>query len=300
MRQKIMFFAILCLLADSSIAQTPWIVPADRNAKLSTTVFTEQNQTSGKDLYQTNCKSCHGDPGKNNVIKLVPPPPDPATTQLQQNTDGALHYKISEGRGAMPAFKNVLISTDIWNLIAYLRSYNKDYKQELAVKPTFGGEAFDKVDLKLFADPATKEVVAVLTGVKGSLSKPIAGLEIKLLVKRYFGNLILDRPMETNIEGKASFVFPKDIPGDASGNVSLLAQLTNEDLFGLVKTESVMAIGIPTNRPPLNEPRALWNVVQKTPIWLLLSYLTAVLVVWGFIIVVMLKLRTIFILGEKA
>jgi mono/diheme cytochrome c family protein len=298
MKHKVLFFAFLYLLAGTSLAQTPWVVPADRNAKLTTTAFTEQNQNSGKDLYQTNCKSCHGDPGKNNVIKLVPPPPDPATTQLQQNSDGALHFKISEGRGTMPAFKNVLSSVDVWNLIAYLRTFNNDYKQQLAVQPTFGGEVFDKVDLKLLTDPASNNIVALLTGVKGSITKPIAGLEIKLFIKRYFGNLVLDKPMETNIEGKASFVFPQDIPGDASGNVSLLAQLTNEDLFGLVKTESVMAIGITTNRAPLNEPRALWNVVQKTPIWLLLTYLSSVLVVWGFIIVVMLKLRTIFKLGE--
>ena len=298
MKHKILFFAFLCLSAGTSLAQTPWVVPADRNEKLSTTAFTEQNQTSGKDLYQTNCKSCHGDPGKNNVIKLVPPPPDPATTQLQQNTDGALHFKISEGRGAMPAFKNVLNSADVWNLIAYLRSFNNGYKQQLAVQPTFGGEVFDKVDLKLVTDPASKTVVAVLTGVKGSITKPLAGLEIKLFVKRYFGNLVVDKPTETNMEGKATFALPKDIPGDASGNVSIQAQLTSEDLFGLVKTESAMAISVPTNRPPLTEPRALWNVVQKTPIWLLFTYLSSVLVVWGFIVVVMLKLRTIFRLGE--
>jgi mono/diheme cytochrome c family protein len=298
MRHKILFFAFLYLLANASQAQTPWVVPDDRNAKLSTTAFTEQNQTSGKDLYQTNCKSCHGDPGKNNIIKLVPPPPDPASTQLQQNTDGALHFKIGEGRGAMPAFKNVLSSADVWSLIAYLRSFNNDYKQQLAVQPTFGGEVFDKVDIKLLADPASNNIVAVLTGVKGSLAKPIAGLEIKLFVKRYFGNLIIDKPMETNMEGKASFVFPKDMPGDDFGNISLLAQLSNEELFGLIKTESVITIGVPTNRAPLTEPRALWNVVQKTPIWLLLAYLSSVLVVWGFIIVVMLKLRTIFRLGE--
>lgn len=249
-------------------------------------------------LYQTNCKSCHGDPGKNNVIKLVPPPPDPATSQLQQNTDGTLHFKISEGRGAMPAFKNVLSSADVWNLIAFLRSFNSDYKQQLAVQPAFGVEVFDKVDLKLMTDPPSRTVVALLTGVKGSLVKPIAGLEIKLFVKRYFGNLVVDKPVITNTEGKASFAYPKDIPGDASGNVSLLAQLTNEEFFGLVKTESVISIGIPTNRPPLNEPRALWNVVQKSPVWLLLSFFSAVLIVWGFIVLVLLKLRTISKLGE--
>lgn len=296
---KTIFFVVLNFIAVVLLAQTtPWEVPADRSAKLSTTAFTDQNRNTGKDLYQTNCKSCHGDPGKNNIIKLVPPPPDPATAQLQQNTDGSLHFKISEGRGAMPSFKNILNAADIWNIIAFLRTFNKDYQQQLAVKPTFGGEVFDKVDLKLTADPTHNAIVAQLTGLKESLVKPIAGLEVKLFAKRYFGNLMVDKPVDTDVEGKALFTFPKNLPGDASGNVSLVAQLSNEELFGLVKTESTMAIGLPTDKPPLNEPRALWNVVQKTPIWLLVTYLASVIIVWGFIVVVLLKLRAVYKLGE--
>lgn len=299
MKLRFTFFIVLNFIAVVLLAQTtPWEVPADSNAKLSTAEFAEQNRNTGRDLYQANCKSCHGDPGKNNVIKLVPPPPDPAATQLQQNTDGSLHYKISEGRGAMPAFKNILNSTDIWNVISFLRSYNKDYRQQIAVKPTFGGELFDKVELKLTADQTHTTIIAQLIGLKGSLVKPIAGLEVKLFAVRYFGNLMVDRPMGTDIEGKALFSCPKNLPGDASGNISLVAQLSNEDLYGLVKTESTMAIGSPTNRPPLNEPRALWNVVQKTPIWLLVTYLASVLIVWGFIVVVLLKLRAVYKLGE--
>ena len=298
MRNKTILFALLNLVALGGMAQSPWEVPADRNAKLSTAAFTEQNQTSGRDLYQTNCKSCHGDPGKNNPIKLVPQPPDPSSTQMQQNSDGALHFKISEGRGPMPSFKNVLSSVDIWNVIAFLRSSNTDYKQQVAVRPTFGGEVFDKVELKLIWDAAKNVVIAQLTGAKGGLVKPMAGLEVKLFAKRYFGNLVIDKPSDTDAEGKVSFTFPKNLPGDGSGNVVLIAQLSNEELFGLVKTESKMAIGVPTNRPPLNEQRALWNVVQKTPIWLLITYLASVLVVWGFIFYVMLQLRAIFKMGE--
>ena len=193
MRNKTILFALLNLVTLVGIAQTPWEVPADRNAKLSTAAFTEQNQTSGRDLYQTNCKSCHGDPGKNNPIKLVPQPPDPSSTQMQQNSDGALHFKISEGRGPMPSFKNVLSSVDIWNVIAFLRSSNKDYKQQVAVRPTFGGEVFDKVELKLTWDAAKRVVVAQLTGAKGGLIKPMAGLEVKLFARRYFGRIIIWR-----------------------------------------------------------------------------------------------------------
>ncbi len=299
MKIRFILLIFLNLITGLLIAQTTWEVPADRNAKLSTEAFTEQTRAAGQILYQTNCKSCHGDPGKNNSIKLVPPPPDPASPQMQQNTDGSLHFKISEGRVTMPAFKNVLSSADIWNVIAYIRSYNKDYNQQIAIKPTYGGEIFDKVEIQLSSDPSANAIVAKVSGSRGSIVKPIVGLEVKLFVKRYFGNLVVDKPSDTDAAGKAIFTLPKSLPGDASGNLTLLAQLANEELFGLVKAESILAIGIPTNKPALNEERAMWNVVQKTPIWLLISYLTSVLVVWGFIIYVLLQLKRIFELGEK-
>ena len=72
MKQKFLLLVLLSLCQGWLFAQTNWEVPADRNAKLSTEAFTEQSRNSGRDLYQTNCKSCHGDPGKNNAIRLVP------------------------------------------------------------------------------------------------------------------------------------------------------------------------------------------------------------------------------------
>ncbi len=291
-------FSLLFLCSGWLVAQTPWETPADRKAKLSTVAFTEQGQTLGKELYQTNCKSCHGDPGKNNVIRLVPLPPDPASVQLQQNSDGSLHYKISEGRGLMPAFKNVLSAEYIWDVISYLRTYNKDYKQQLAVKPTAGGEVFDKVDLKLERDSGHSGVVVQLTGMKGALVKPIPGLEVKLFARRYFGFQVVGKPVDTNAEGMARFEIPKSLPGDSSGNVLLVAQLSDEELFGPVKAESLLAIGLPVYRPPLNEQRALWNVGQKAPIWLLIVYLSVVFIVWGFIFFILFQLRAIFKLGE--
>jgi hypothetical protein len=73
----------------------------------------------------------------------------------------------------------------------------------------------------------------------------------------------------------------------------------DETAFGEVKVDTTMAIGVPTYRPPLNKERAMWNVVGKTPIWLLLSYLLTVLTVWGLIVYVMLQLRAIYKSGEE-
>jgi hypothetical protein len=103
----------------------------------------------------------------------------------------------------------------------------------------------------------------------------------------------------TDKQGVAIFNFPKNLPGDSRGFVNLQVKPTDEIAFGETKADSAMAIGVPTYRPPLNQERALWNVVQKAPIWLLLTYIISVLAVWGFIFYVLMQLRVLFNAGSK-
>ena len=136
------------------------------------------------------------------------------------------------------------------------------------------------------------------TYVKENKLQHVVGAEIKLYAKMYFGNLMIDETRTTDNQGIASFKFPKDLPGDAKGVIRLMAKPVDDAAFGEAKADTSLAIAVPTIRPPLNEPRAMWNVVQKTPVWLLLTYSFTVLAVWGFIIYILLQIRTIFKLGK--
>lgn len=42
----------------------------------------------------------------------------------------------------------------------------------------------------------------------------------------------------------------------------------------------------------------MWNSVRKAPIWIILTYTCGVLGVWGFIFLVLFKLRDVFIIGH--
>ena len=80
---------IICLMLLPSFARgQDWVVPDDRKGRLSTFPFTDDTRKEGEKLYQVNCHSCHGDPGRNNFIALQPPPGDPATEKIQRNSDG--------------------------------------------------------------------------------------------------------------------------------------------------------------------------------------------------------------------
>jgi mono/diheme cytochrome c family protein len=292
-------FLVLIVLISLRLSAQEWVVPAEDAGKLSPFAFNDSTRKVGADLYNTNCKSCHGDPGKNNVINLVPPPPDVASVKMQSNSDGAIHFKLVEGRAPMPSFKNILSSTDVWRVISFIRSFNDKYVQVVDTKKGLTGTAASNVKILVSWLKEKNQVQMVISGLKENKVQPVAGAEVKLFAKRYFGNLVIDEARNTDAQGIALFNFPKDLPGDSAGYVQLLAKLSDEAAFGEAKADTTMAIGVPTYRPPLNEQRAMWNVVQKTPIWLLLAYTFTVLAVWGFIFYVLMQIRAIYMAGSK-
>jgi hypothetical protein len=280
-------------------SQEEWNVPADKASKLSTFEFTEESEITGHDIYTSNCASCHGEPTKGNYQALVPPPGDPGSGDFQANTDGELYHKIREGRGLMPSFKNTLTPDETWKLIAYIRSFNSGYIQDVAKEITRGAYDGD-VSIFLAHNEQTKMVEATVIGSNSKGTEPIAGAEISLSAQRLFGNLQLDEAKITNKDGKAVFSVSADVPGDSEGNINLLARLTDQDAFGVITADTLFAIGAPMTEGSLLEERALWNKVSKAPVWLLMTYFATVLGVWGALFYILLQLRRIFFIGKES
>ncbi len=274
-----------------------WIVPADKAKVLSPIKFSDETRQTGATLYATYCKQCHGDPGKGNSIALVPPPPDPATEKMQHNPDGSIFYMVNEGRGPMPSFKNTLTSFNIWNIISFIRSFNPKYVQQVAPQER-SGPHIKNTTIQIAWIPDYFQLTAKVSGEKNNTIRPIAGAEIKLFAKRYFGTLLIDGTKTTDSTGKAVFNFPTDLPGDSSGVISMYAKLSDEASYGEIRKDTSLTIGVPTWKPPLNEKRAMWNIVQKAPLWILLTYSIVVLSVWTIIFYIIYQLAIIFKLGK--
>ncbi len=288
---------VLMVVPALSFAQD-WVVPAEKKTRLSETQFTEETVKQGTQIYQINCKSCHGDPGKNNVTKLNPLPPDPVSAKMQQNTDGELYYKLQEGRGPMPSFRNSLTSAELWQLIAYMRSLNKDYVQQIAPKTTGTNLKYSqlKMDLSILNDSS---IVVAATGMENGIRVPVPAVEIQLFALRYFGHLPLDEAQTTDLSGIARFKKSADLPGDTLGMVRLHARFSDEDQFGAVEEDTILAAGIPVHPVSLTAKRAMWNTVGMAPVWLLIAYPVGLLTVLSVILYILLQLRTIFYLGKK-
>lgn len=299
---KLVIAIILIAFVSLSIkAQDTWEVPDDKSKILSPFEFTEQNVEAGKQLYETNCMSCHGNPGQGNYnAALVPIPGDPASAKFQANSDGDIFYKVQEGKGAMPSFKNILSSSEIWNIVAYLRTYNPDYAQEVAkkiIEGTFGAE-----DLKILLEFLTESgmVQAEVSGTKDGEQIPVPNAEVALFARRQFGRLAIDEVKRTNEKGIALFTAPTDLPGDSSGNISFFAKLPNETLYGTVETEATLKAGKPTIPVSLRAQRAMWNTIWRAPIWLLITYFGTVIVVWSFILFIVFQIWKIFTIGKNS
>lgn len=107
----------------------PWAVPDVAKNKKNPVASDAAGIATGKGLWDLHCKSCHGSKGLGDGSKaaqLKTEPGDFSKADFQAQTDGALFYKITEGRDDMPNFKKkVSDEDDRWNLVNYMRKLKK-------------------------------------------------------------------------------------------------------------------------------------------------------------------------------
>ena len=109
--------------------QKPWPVPDNYKTMKNPIASDAASIADGKALWATHCKSCHGSKGLGDgpkAAQLKTEPGDFSKATIQAQTDGALFYKLSEGRDDMPNFKKKLPEADErWSLVNYMRTLKK-------------------------------------------------------------------------------------------------------------------------------------------------------------------------------
>ena len=280
--KPILLSLFLMFYAFSLNAQ--WNIPEEFKNKEMPSVPTYKMVNTGKELFTGSnqaCINCHGMPGDaTNLIALNAI--DLANTTFQNtNKPGEIFYKISTGKGSMPAFKDKLNAEEIWNLVYYIKSFDSNFIiSGEKIKVLIG-----KIDLK--ADEISKKLVAIVS-VPNETGKNIVkeNVEVQFYVKRYFGDLPLGKAVKTSEKGIASFSFPDNIPGDNEGNIIVKAKFKEKNLYGS-KVDS-LELDWGTHLHFKNEvlDRTLWGPNDRVPIWLLISYLLVTLGVWASIIYV--------------
>lgn len=284
MKKLVLYITVLLSIVFLAKAQEPWVAPASEDKKLSPFLFNEEMKAEGLRIYENSCASCHGIPGTNNFAKLSPSPGDPASANFQAQSDGSLYYKIRKGRGTMPAFEKVLGEEETWNVIAYIRDFNKNYVQKTDVNPN------DKpVNLTAhlsYDDNIYNLVVRVLAD-----SAREEGIKVSAFVKSNFGTYPLPKA-STNKEGIAYIPVEVDLPTDAKGNLVFFVKIS-KGTSSLKVTDTLHVNPEPVIKPAITEGEHLWSPAGQAPLWLKITFWGTVIGIWTAIVFVVTGLLKI-------
>lgn len=103
----------------------PWIAPESADKIQNPIVSDVTSIKSGEKIFQSLCWSCHGKGGKGDgpvANSLTPKPGNLTSEGSQSQSDGAIFWKITEGRGAMSSYKSSLTTKQRWQLVNYIRT----------------------------------------------------------------------------------------------------------------------------------------------------------------------------------
>lgn len=121
---------VLCFLfvGFNTYAQEKWVAPASADKIVNPLKGDANAATSGKRTYKMLCVVCHGAKGKGDGVGgagLKPKPTDLTSAEVQAQTDGALFWKLEEGRAPMASYKTAIPEKKRWEIINYLRTLKK-------------------------------------------------------------------------------------------------------------------------------------------------------------------------------
>jgi len=104
-----------------------WKAPARAARKKNPIPADEASIAAGRKVYVAQCLSCHGEKGHGDgpaSKDLTPKPRDLATPAIATQTDGAIFWKLTEGRKPMPSFEKLISEDERWQVINFIRTYS--------------------------------------------------------------------------------------------------------------------------------------------------------------------------------
>ena len=114
-------------LAAIEVVAHEWMAPKEAAEIKNPVVLDVESARKGKQSYLENCADCHGaniEGLKAEEAGLETDTPS-LKDRLKTHTDGDFFWKINEGKGTMPSFKDNLSDEQKWHIINYIRQESK-------------------------------------------------------------------------------------------------------------------------------------------------------------------------------
>lgn len=105
-----------------------WVAPAAEAQKKNPVPVNDSSVALGQKIYLQRCAGCHGKTGKGDgpdAADLGIHPAKLSDAAVQEQTDGALFWKVTVGKKPMPNYRTRLSPTDRWSVINYLRTLGR-------------------------------------------------------------------------------------------------------------------------------------------------------------------------------
>lgn len=147
-----------------------------------------------------------------------------------------------------------------------------------------------------------RKITATVFEMKDTNWTPVKGVELKIAVRRLDADLSVNETatFTTDSTGQASADFKRDsIPGDAKGNIILVAKIEDNDQYGNLLIEQTVPWG--SKFTPVNTfyRRTLFATRDKAPVWLLIIAYSIVIAVWGILFLLVDTILKIKKLGQE-
>jgi hypothetical protein len=143
------------------------------------------------------------------------------------------------------------------------------------------------IALTITTEENQKTVLATVTAG----GKPLKGATVTFFVKRLFGNLGIGHD-QTLDDGTAAVPFPVDLPGGTTGQLHIIAAITDPCQYSSVSSQAVFEGARIVPLEMTDFPRALW--APQAPLTLIIAIVILLALVWGtyfYVGVQLIKIR---------
>ena len=125
---------------------------------------------------------------------------------------------------------------------------------------------------------------------------PVYDAEVYGYVERMYSLLPIGEDYSDK-DGKLTYEFPKDLPGDSLGNVVVVVRINESDDFGTVEMKKTVNWGIPVDFSESKTPRALWT--DEAPLWMALAVFIILAGAWVNFLYAVYKVIKVKKLGKQ-
>jgi len=117
--------------AKSNHGEVHWASPKDASERTNPIKSDKDSIARGAKSYATLCISCHGEKALGDGVSaaFLDPKPTNLKAMSGRHKDGDFAWKISNGRGAMPAWKAILSENNIWDLVNFIQDLSSVKKK---------------------------------------------------------------------------------------------------------------------------------------------------------------------------